>query len=40
MMMMKDILFDYLIMCDTLLPKTYATLICDNEPHTSKYYTL
>ena len=21
-------------MSDTILPKTYATLICDNEPHT------
>ena len=27
-------------MSDTILPKTYATLICDNEPHTVKYSTI
>lgn len=27
-------------MLDSLLPKTYATLICDNEPHTVTYSTI
>lgn len=36
---MKNVLFDCL-MLDSLLPKTYATLICDNEPHTVKYSTI
>lgn len=27
-------------MLDNLLPKTYDTLICDNEPHTVTYSTI